>query len=150
MPFRKVENCNQVIRIGKQLKFSLVNVAGHDVVQGNKKLILGNVLYLKQLLELRSYIIHGCYIFMLPYSFSVCMSLFFMHEVVIMLLKFVSLILLPFIYFSDAVQLLYPVSYCPYDIWLHCVKTCSSRQMNFYNVSSFTSGLFFVFLIWVN
>ncbi|XP_057466189.1 fimbrin-1-like [Actinidia eriantha] len=40
MPFRKVENCNQVIRIGKQLKFSLVNVAGHDVVQGNKKLIL--------------------------------------------------------------------------------------------------------------
>ncbi|GAV87259.1 CH domain-containing protein [Cephalotus follicularis] len=40
MPFRKVENCNQVIRIGKQLKFSLVNVAGNDVVQGNKKLIL--------------------------------------------------------------------------------------------------------------
>ncbi|XP_056173337.1 fimbrin-1-like isoform X1 [Syzygium oleosum] len=42
MPFRKVENCNQVIRIGKQLKFSLVNVAGNDVVQGNKKLILGS------------------------------------------------------------------------------------------------------------
>lgn len=40
MPFRKVENCNQVIRIGKQLKFSLVNVAGNDFVQGNKKLIL--------------------------------------------------------------------------------------------------------------
>ncbi|KAI3410743.1 uncharacterized protein J3R85_018515 [Psidium guajava] len=40
MPFRKVENCNQVIRIGKQLKFSLVNVAGNDIVQGNKKLIL--------------------------------------------------------------------------------------------------------------
>ncbi|KAL6975236.1 fimbrin [Sarracenia purpurea var. burkii] len=40
MPFRKVENCNQVIRIGKQLKLSLVNVAGNDVVQGNKKLIL--------------------------------------------------------------------------------------------------------------
>ncbi|XP_071700871.1 fimbrin-1-like isoform X1 [Rutidosis leptorrhynchoides] len=40
MPFRKVENCNQVIKIGKQLKFSLVNVAGNDVVQGNKKLIL--------------------------------------------------------------------------------------------------------------
>jgi len=35
-----VENCNQVIRIGKQLKFSLVNVAGNDFVQGNKKLIL--------------------------------------------------------------------------------------------------------------
>ncbi|RVW70228.1 Fimbrin-5 [Vitis vinifera] len=40
MPFRKVENCNQVIGIGKQLKFSLVNVAGEDIVQGNKKLIL--------------------------------------------------------------------------------------------------------------
>lgn len=41
MPFRKVENCNQVVKIGKQLKFSLVNVAGNDIVQGNKKLILG-------------------------------------------------------------------------------------------------------------
>ncbi|XP_021906098.1 fimbrin-1-like isoform X1 [Carica papaya] len=40
MPFRKVENCNQVIMIGKELKFSLVNVAGNDIVQGNKKLIL--------------------------------------------------------------------------------------------------------------
>ncbi|XP_061375633.1 fimbrin-1-like [Gastrolobium bilobum] len=40
MPFRKVENCNQVTKIAKQLKFSLVNVAGNDIVQGNKKLIL--------------------------------------------------------------------------------------------------------------
>ncbi|CAI0379264.1 unnamed protein product [Linum tenue] len=40
MPFRKVENCNQVIKIGRQLKFSLVNLAGNDFVQGNKKLIL--------------------------------------------------------------------------------------------------------------
>uniref|UniRef100_A0A9I9DIS5 Calponin-homology (CH) domain-containing protein n=1 Tax=Cucumis melo TaxID=3656 RepID=A0A9I9DIS5_CUCME len=40
MPFRKVENCNQVIKIGKELNFSLVNVAGNDIVQGNKKLIL--------------------------------------------------------------------------------------------------------------
>lgn len=40
MPFRKVENCNQVVKVGKQLKFSLVNVAGNDIVQGNKKLIL--------------------------------------------------------------------------------------------------------------
>ncbi|CAI8586932.1 unnamed protein product [Vicia faba] len=40
MPFRKVENCNQVIKVSKQLKFSLVNVAGNDIVQGNKKLIL--------------------------------------------------------------------------------------------------------------
>ncbi|PIA38032.1 hypothetical protein AQUCO_02900108v1 [Aquilegia coerulea] len=41
MSFRKVENCNQVVKIGKQLKFSLVNVAGNDIVQENKKLILG-------------------------------------------------------------------------------------------------------------
>ncbi|KAF7825880.1 fimbrin-2-like [Senna tora] len=40
MPFRKVENCNQVVKIGKQLKFSLVNIAGNDIVQGNTKLIL--------------------------------------------------------------------------------------------------------------
>ncbi|MCL7031210.1 hypothetical protein MKW94_005241 [Papaver nudicaule] len=40
MPFRKVENCNQVVTIGKDLNFSLVNVAGSDIVQGNKKLIL--------------------------------------------------------------------------------------------------------------
>ncbi|CAL5386970.1 unnamed protein product [Camellia sinensis] len=31
MPFRKVENCNQAIRIGKELNFSLVNVAGNDI-----------------------------------------------------------------------------------------------------------------------
>lgn len=40
MPFRKVENCNQVVKLGKELNFSLVNVAGNDIVQGNKKLIL--------------------------------------------------------------------------------------------------------------
>ncbi|KAK8959614.1 Fimbrin-like protein 2 [Platanthera guangdongensis] len=40
MPFRKVENCNQVVRIGKDLKFLMVNVVGNDIVQGNKKLIL--------------------------------------------------------------------------------------------------------------
>ncbi|XP_057512493.1 fimbrin-2-like isoform X2 [Actinidia eriantha] len=48
MPFRKVENCNQVVKIGKQLKFSLVNIAGNDIVQGNKKLILA---YLWQLMR---------------------------------------------------------------------------------------------------
>ncbi|KAJ6886350.1 hypothetical protein NC651_026902 [Populus alba x Populus x berolinensis] len=37
----KVEKSNQVVRIGRQLKFSLVNVAGNDIVQGNKKLLLG-------------------------------------------------------------------------------------------------------------
>ncbi|GFZ12585.1 actin binding calponin homology (CH) domain-containing protein [Actinidia rufa] len=59
MPFRKVENCNQVIRIGKQLKFSLVNVAGHDVVQGNKKLILGLFFVFLIWVELRSYRIYA-------------------------------------------------------------------------------------------
>ncbi|XP_061351081.1 fimbrin-2 [Gastrolobium bilobum] len=48
MPFKKVENCNQVVKIGKQIKFSLVNVAGNDIVQGNKKLILA---YLWQLMR---------------------------------------------------------------------------------------------------
>ncbi|KAK4419722.1 Fimbrin-2 [Sesamum alatum] len=48
MPFRKVENCNQVVKIGKQLKFSLVNIAGNDIVQGNKKLILA---YMWQLMR---------------------------------------------------------------------------------------------------
>ncbi|KAF9688455.1 hypothetical protein SADUNF_Sadunf02G0198900 [Salix dunnii] len=48
LPFRKVENCNQVVKIGKQLKFSLVNIAGNDIVQGNKKLILA---YLWQLMR---------------------------------------------------------------------------------------------------
>ncbi|XP_057519652.1 fimbrin-2 [Amaranthus tricolor] len=48
MPFKKVENCNQAIKLGKQLKFSLVNIAGNDIVQGNKKLILA---YLWQLMR---------------------------------------------------------------------------------------------------
>ncbi|XP_076911147.1 fimbrin-1-like [Bidens hawaiensis] len=48
MPFRKVENCNQAIRIGKYLRFSLVNIQGPDIVEGNKKLILA---YLWQLMR---------------------------------------------------------------------------------------------------
>ncbi|KAH6836827.1 Actin binding Calponin homology domain-containing protein [Perilla frutescens var. hirtella] len=59
MPFRKVENCNQVVKIGKQMNFSLVNIAGNDIVQGNKKLILAylwqlmrcNILHMLQLLK---------------------------------------------------------------------------------------------------
>lgn len=38
--FRKVENCNQVISIGRKLKLSVVNIAGNDIVQGNSKLIV--------------------------------------------------------------------------------------------------------------
>lgn len=45
--FKKVENCNQVIKIGKELRLSLVNVAGNDIVQGNKKFILGEIALMK-------------------------------------------------------------------------------------------------------
>lgn len=38
--FKKVENCNYCVVLGKQLKFSLVNVGGVDISSGNKKLIL--------------------------------------------------------------------------------------------------------------
>eukprot|EP00762_Andalucia_godoyi_P008019 ANDGO_03484.mRNA.1 Fimbrin len=41
--FKKVENCNYVVVLGKQLKFSMVNIGGTDVVDGNKKLVLGLV-----------------------------------------------------------------------------------------------------------
>ncbi|XP_051224595.1 fimbrin-2 isoform X2 [Lolium perenne] len=62
LPFRKVENCNQVLKIGKDIHFSLVNIAGTDVVQGNKKLILAflwqlmryNILQLLKNLRFRS------------------------------------------------------------------------------------------------
>ena len=56
MPFRKVENCNQVVKLGKDLNFSLVNVAGNDIVQGNKKLILGKFLLVSRIFTLRSLI----------------------------------------------------------------------------------------------
>ncbi|KAL8136688.1 hypothetical protein V2J09_002689 [Rumex salicifolius] len=32
LPFRKLENCNQVVNIGKRLNLSLVNVAGYDIL----------------------------------------------------------------------------------------------------------------------
>ncbi|KAL8226438.1 hypothetical protein R6Q57_016270 [Mikania cordata] len=70
MPFRKVENCNQAIRIGKRLRFSLVNIQGNDIVQGNKKLILAflwqlmryNMLQLLKHLRSRSHEITDDYI----------------------------------------------------------------------------------------
>lgn len=69
MPFRKVENCNQVVKIGKQLKFSLVNVAGNDIVQGNKKLILGESFALGQcLIDFQLFSANSCKHF---FSFSV-------------------------------------------------------------------------------
>jgi len=38
-----VENANYAVVLGKQLKFSLVGIGGVDIVDGNKKLILGLV-----------------------------------------------------------------------------------------------------------
>jgi plastin-1 len=62
LPFRKLENCNQVLKIGKEINFSLVNIAGTDIVQGSKKLILAflwqlmrfNILQLLKNLRYRS------------------------------------------------------------------------------------------------
>ena len=41
--FKKVSNCNYVVVLGKQLKFSLVNISGTDINSGNKKLVLALV-----------------------------------------------------------------------------------------------------------
>jgi len=41
--FKQVENCNYAILLGKQLKFSLVGIAGSDINDANKKLILALV-----------------------------------------------------------------------------------------------------------
>ncbi|KAE8690161.1 Fimbrin-3 [Hibiscus syriacus] len=45
MPRKQVENCYQIVQIGKELNLSLVNVAGNGIVAGNKKLILGNNIF---------------------------------------------------------------------------------------------------------
>lgn len=41
--FKKVENCNYVVVLGKSLKFSLVGIQGSDIHDGIKKLILAYV-----------------------------------------------------------------------------------------------------------
>jgi len=41
--FKKVENCNYAVLLGKQLKFSLVGIGGPDLVDGNKTLTLALV-----------------------------------------------------------------------------------------------------------
>eukprot|EP00164_Ancoracysta_twista_P001669 GFYU01002191.1.p1 GENE.GFYU01002191.1~~GFYU01002191.1.p1 ORF type:complete len:621 (-),score=255.31 GFYU01002191.1:97-1959(-) len=38
--YKKVENCNYAVVLGKDLKFSLVGIGGKDIVDGNKKLTL--------------------------------------------------------------------------------------------------------------
>lgn len=39
----KLENCNYAVELGKQLKFSLVGIAGQDLSDGNATLTLGTV-----------------------------------------------------------------------------------------------------------
>jgi len=41
--YKQLENCNYAVELGKQLKFSLVGVAGSDINAGNKKLTLAIV-----------------------------------------------------------------------------------------------------------
>lgn len=41
--FKKVENTNYAVVIGKELKFSLVGICGQDITDGNEKLILALV-----------------------------------------------------------------------------------------------------------
>ena len=38
--YKKIENCNYAIEVGKDLKFSLVNIQGKDLVDGNIKFTL--------------------------------------------------------------------------------------------------------------
>ena len=51
--FKKVENGNYAVVLGKQLNFSLVGIGGIDVVDGNKKLILSVVWQLMRLHTLK-------------------------------------------------------------------------------------------------
>jgi len=47
--FKKVENCNYAILLGKQMKFSLVGIGGQDIVDGNKNLTLAIIWQLMRL-----------------------------------------------------------------------------------------------------
>ncbi|CAI5500933.1 unnamed protein product [Closterium sp. Naga37s-1] len=47
--YKKIENCEQALRVGRQLKLNLVGTGGNDIVSGNRKLILG---FLWQLMHL--------------------------------------------------------------------------------------------------
>lgn len=38
--YKKIENANYAVELGKQMKLTLINVGGIDIVDGNKKLIL--------------------------------------------------------------------------------------------------------------
>lgn len=38
--YKKVENCNYAVDIGREMGFSMVNIGGLDIVHKDKKLIL--------------------------------------------------------------------------------------------------------------
>ncbi len=40
--YKQCENCNYAIQLGKDLRFSLVGIAGSDIQAANKTLTLGN------------------------------------------------------------------------------------------------------------
>jgi len=42
-PFKKVVNCNEVVSAGKSSGYTIVNISGRDINDGNKKLILAIV-----------------------------------------------------------------------------------------------------------
>ena len=41
--FKRGENCKYAVQLGKDLGFSLVGIGGNDILDGNKKLILGTI-----------------------------------------------------------------------------------------------------------
>ena len=47
MQFRYIlaENCNYAVELGKEVKFSLVGIAGNDIYDGNETLTLGMYYY---------------------------------------------------------------------------------------------------------
>lgn len=45
----KLENCNYAVELGKQLKFSLVGIAGQDLSDGNATLTLGKSIFFKNI-----------------------------------------------------------------------------------------------------
>ena len=51
--FKQIENANYVVQLGKQLKLSLVNVSGLDIVDGNKKLMLAIIWQLQRMYTLQ-------------------------------------------------------------------------------------------------
>lgn len=68
-PFRKfmekLENCNYAVELGKQLKFSLVGIAGQDLSDGNATLTLGRCTIHNKTLYLDAY-------FKIKINFGMC------------------------------------------------------------------------------